>query len=196
MYCGSACRVRAHRRRHGTVGGGRYSSRDVALDFDGLPRLSGGKRFWSELLDAVHERAFGDLVAWSEEGLSYINSSDEQRQAREVVAVFRQELKLGAEKAVKVLQSETNRIRRKGQRRRKELQPTHSREEVEDAFDTLGLPVNSTLADAKRAYRQQVKLYHPDTGGPPDAMIAALEAFKIVEAAIEAREKRSRRRSS
>jgi hypothetical protein len=57
-----------------------------------------------------------------------------------------------------------------------------------DYFQILGLPVNSSVEDIKRAYRQKARMYHPDLNHSPDAkdkFILATEAYEFLIANLE-----------
>lgn len=49
--------------------------------------------------------------------------------------------------------------------------PTHS------AFSELGVPVDATLGEVKRAYRRRIKEVHPDQGGSEEAFRRVREAY-------------------
>jgi hypothetical protein len=52
-----------------------------------------------------------------------------------------------------------------------------------DYYGILGLPVNSSLEDIKKAYRKMARLYHPDINHSPDAkdhFISATEAYEFL----------------
>lgn len=54
---------------------------------------------------------------------------------------------------------------------------------VEDYFNILGLPADSSLDDIKKAYRQKARLFHPDLNKNPDAIdrfIAVTEAYEFL----------------
>ena len=40
---------------------------------------------------------------------------------------------------------------------------------LSDYYEILGIPVNSSLEDVKRAYRKKARLYHPDINPSPEA---------------------------
>jgi hypothetical protein len=50
-----------------------------------------------------------------------------------------------------------------------------------DYYEVLGLPVNSSTEEIKKAYRKKARLYHPDINPAPDAM----DKFVIVTEAYE-----------
>jgi uncharacterized protein YhaN len=57
-----------------------------------------------------------------------------------------------------------------------------------DYFQILGLPVNSSVEDIKRAYRQKARMYHPDLNHSPDAkdkFILATEAYEFLIANLD-----------
>lgn len=52
-------------------------------------------------------------------------------------------------------------------------------------YNVLGLPVNSSIDDIKRAYRLKARMYHPDINHSPDAkdkFILATEAYEFLMA--------------
>jgi len=52
-----------------------------------------------------------------------------------------------------------------------------------DAFGILGLSLNASKEDIKRAYRKQAKIYHPDKNNDEDAIsrfIEISEAYEIL----------------
>ena len=52
-----------------------------------------------------------------------------------------------------------------------------------DYYEILGLPVNSTIEEIKKAYRIKARLYHPDINPSPDAkdlFIKATEAYEFL----------------
>ncbi len=56
---------------------------------------------------------------------------------------------------------------------------------LSDYFHILGLPVNSSLEEIKKAYRQKARLYHPDINHSPDAkdlFISVTEAYEFLVA--------------
>lgn len=54
----------------------------------------------------------------------------------------------------------------------------------QDAYQRLGVRQNATMADVKRAYREKVKLYHPD--GKDDFMKDySQEILKLLNDAVE-----------
>jgi DnaJ domain len=57
-----------------------------------------------------------------------------------------------------------------------------------DYYEILGLPVNSSLDEIKKAYRKKARLYHPDVNPAPgakDLFISATEAYEFLIANIE-----------
>ncbi len=59
---------------------------------------------------------------------------------------------------------------------------------ISDYYEILGLPVNATLEDVKRAYRKKARLYHPDINPAPgakDLFISATEAYEFLLANFE-----------
>lgn len=57
-----------------------------------------------------------------------------------------------------------------------------------DYYEKLGLPVNSSIDEIKKAYRKKARLYHPDINPAPDAkdlFISATEAYEFLIANIE-----------
>ena len=50
-----------------------------------------------------------------------------------------------------------------------------------DHYAALGLPPGASLADIKKAFRQQASLYHPDRNTAPDAPAR----FRAVQSAYE-----------
>jgi DnaJ domain len=54
-----------------------------------------------------------------------------------------------------------------------------------DYYEILGIPVNSTIEEIKRAYRKKARLYHPDINPAPDAkdhFISITEAYEFLMA--------------
>jgi molecular chaperone DnaJ len=49
-----------------------------------------------------------------------------------------------------------------------------------DAYSVLGVRQGASAKEVVGAYRQLVKLYHPDTGGPADRFVAIHSAFEQV----------------
>lgn len=52
-----------------------------------------------------------------------------------------------------------------------------------DYYEILGLPVNSSLEEIKKAYRKKARLYHPDINPDSDAkdhFISATEAYEFL----------------
>jgi hypothetical protein len=52
-----------------------------------------------------------------------------------------------------------------------------------DYYEILGIPVNSTIEEIKRAYRKKARLYHPDINPAPDAkdhFIIITEAYEFL----------------
>jgi hypothetical protein len=52
-----------------------------------------------------------------------------------------------------------------------------------DYYNILGIPVNSSLDDIKKAYRIKARMYHPDINHSPDAkdkFILATEAYEFL----------------
>jgi hypothetical protein len=52
-----------------------------------------------------------------------------------------------------------------------------------DYYEVLGLPVNSSIEEIKKAYRQKARLYHPDINPSPGAkelFIKATEAYDFL----------------
>jgi hypothetical protein len=52
-----------------------------------------------------------------------------------------------------------------------------------DYYQILGIPLNSSPDDIKRAYRQKARMYHPDINPSPDAkdkFILATEAYEFL----------------
>jgi hypothetical protein len=52
-----------------------------------------------------------------------------------------------------------------------------------DQFEILGLPVNSSIEEVKKAYRKKARLYHPDINPSPDAkdlFISITEAYEFL----------------
>jgi hypothetical protein len=59
---------------------------------------------------------------------------------------------------------------------------------LSDYYDILGIPVNSTLDEIKKAYRKKARLYHPDINHSSDAkdlFISATEAYEFLLANFE-----------
>jgi len=54
---------------------------------------------------------------------------------------------------------------------------------VAEYYETLGLPVNSSIEEIKRAYRKKARLFHPDINHSPEAkdqFIKATEAYDFL----------------
>jgi uncharacterized protein with PQ loop repeat len=54
---------------------------------------------------------------------------------------------------------------------------------ISDYYEILGLPVNSSIGDIKKAYREKARLYHPDINHNPDAkdkFIRVTEAYDFL----------------
>ncbi len=54
---------------------------------------------------------------------------------------------------------------------------------LSDYYQILGIPLNSSVNDIKKAYRQKARLYHPDINPAPDArdkFIIATEAYEFL----------------
>jgi len=54
-----------------------------------------------------------------------------------------------------------------------------------DYYEILGLPVNSSVEEIKKAYRKKARLYHPDINPAPDAkdrFISITEAYEFLMA--------------
>jgi hypothetical protein len=54
-----------------------------------------------------------------------------------------------------------------------------------DYYEILGLPVNSSIDEIKKAYRKKARLYHPDINPSPDAkdrFISITEAYEFLMA--------------
>lgn len=52
-----------------------------------------------------------------------------------------------------------------------------------DYYEILGLPINSTIDEIKKAYRRKARLYHPDINPSPDAkdrFICITEAYEFL----------------
>ncbi len=52
-----------------------------------------------------------------------------------------------------------------------------------DYYEILGIPVNSTIDEIKKAYRKKARLYHPDINHSPDAkdhFISITEAYEFL----------------
>jgi hypothetical protein len=64
-----------------------------------------------------------------------------------------------------------------------EATPTSSR--VAEAFATLGVPADASVAEVKAAYRSRVKEVHPDHGGDPRTFRELREAYAIARSRAE-----------
>jgi hypothetical protein len=56
---------------------------------------------------------------------------------------------------------------------------------ISEYYETLGLPVNSSLEEIKKAYRKKARLYHPDINHLPEAkemFIRVTEAYDFLMA--------------
>jgi len=54
---------------------------------------------------------------------------------------------------------------------------------ISEYYETLGLPLNSSVEEIKRAYRKKARLYHPDINHLPDAkdnFIRVTEAYDFL----------------
>jgi hypothetical protein len=54
---------------------------------------------------------------------------------------------------------------------------------ISEYYNTLGLPLNSSLEEIKKAYRKKARLYHPDLNHSPDAkekFIKVTEAYDFL----------------
>ncbi|MCJ7447838.1 MAG: DnaJ domain-containing protein [Bacteroidales bacterium] len=54
---------------------------------------------------------------------------------------------------------------------------------LSDYYQILGLPVNSSIEEIKKAYRQKARMYHPDINPSPDAkdmFILATQAYEFL----------------
>jgi hypothetical protein len=54
---------------------------------------------------------------------------------------------------------------------------------VSDYYKVLDLPLNASIDDIKKAYRQKARMYHPDINSSPDAkdmFISATEAYEFL----------------
>ena len=54
---------------------------------------------------------------------------------------------------------------------------------ITDYYEILGLPVNSSIDEIKKAYRKKARLYHPDINPAPDAkdhFISITEAYEFL----------------
>ena len=58
-------------------------------------------------------------------------------------------------------------------------------EKIEQALDTLSLPVLITKEDIKKQYRHLAKKYHPDQGGDPQKMEKINSAYTLLLHYIE-----------
>jgi DnaJ-class molecular chaperone len=59
---------------------------------------------------------------------------------------------------------------------------------MKDHYATLGLRSSATLADIKKAFRQQASLHHPDRNTSPDAPArfrAVQEAYDVLADAVK-----------
>lgn len=52
---------------------------------------------------------------------------------------------------------------------------------IKNPFETLGLPVNATLDECKKAYRQLSRKYHPDCGGDADKFDDINKAWTMIQ---------------
>ena len=54
---------------------------------------------------------------------------------------------------------------------------------MKDLYEVLGVRQNATLAEIKRAYREKVKLYHPDLSGDVthrDEFNEVVQAYRVL----------------
>jgi hypothetical protein len=59
---------------------------------------------------------------------------------------------------------------------------------ISEYYDILGLPVNSSIEEIKKAYRKKARLYHPDINPSPEAkdkFIRVTEAYDFLMASHE-----------
>lgn len=59
---------------------------------------------------------------------------------------------------------------------------------ISEYYEILGLPLNSSIEDIKKAYRKKARLYHPDINHSPDAkdkFIKVTEAYDFLMASHE-----------
>ena len=54
-------------------------------------------------------------------------------------------------------------------------------------YDVLGVPADASAADLRRAYLDQARQHHPDTGGRPEAMTAVNEAWAVLSDPVRRR---------
>ena len=62
---------------------------------------------------------------------------------------------------------------------------------LSEYYNILGLPVNSSIEEIKKAYRKKARLYHPDINHQPDAIdkfIRITEAYDFLISNLENRE--------
>jgi hypothetical protein len=62
---------------------------------------------------------------------------------------------------------------------------------ISEYYETLGLPLNSSPQEIKKAYRKKARLYHPDLNHLPEAkekFIEVTEAYDFLMASIENRQ--------
>ena len=66
-------------------------------------------------------------------------------------------------------------------RRKKKINGRKTRfQALEAHFETLGLAPDASLTDVKMAYREMVKLHHPDQGGSVHDFLKLQEAYEFI----------------
>lgn len=149
----------------------------AALDFDGLPRLPGGRRFWSELADVVRDKVC--------EGIE-VPASHEIHTTMHVHAAttfLKQQLKVAVADAIADLQSEVAKLRAK-RRRVSAVRGRPARGDVSGAFEIFQLPSRkASFAAVRSRYREVMRAVHPDQNPGIDPAIAQqyTEAYRVLK---------------
>ena len=149
-----------------------------ALDYDGLPRIPGGPRFWRELEQIVVDKILDGL------DVDEFSSLGAERDAKKTAKQLRVDFKLGIHDALEKLQYEARNIRRRARSGAAVFgAPTTKRtkDEINNAYDTLRLDRTATSADARRAYHRLARYYHPDINDQGGGHFATVRgAYEIV----------------
>jgi len=60
---------------------------------------------------------------------------------------------------------------------------------ISEYYKVLGLPINSSMEEIKRAYREKARLYHPDINHSPGAIDKFIEVTEAYDFLIASKEK-------